>query len=87
MDYTGSLFCFRNVAETRESAAIKGIEQPTTAARIHWKCMTFKCILASVVTVQTIQDRFLFSCIPNGLCYSEISPATHKHSNFDSSMQ
>lgn len=51
MDYTGSLFCFRNAAETRESAAVKRVVQPTRAARTHWKCMTFKCILASVLPV------------------------------------
>lgn len=82
MDYTGSLFCFRHVAETRESAAIKGIIQPTTAARTPWKCMTFNCILASVLTVQTIQYRFLFNCIPKGLCHSEISPPNTETSKF-----
>lgn len=39
--YTDRLFCFRNEAETEESAAIKGIIQPTTAAGTHWKFMTF----------------------------------------------
>lgn len=38
---TDRLFCFRNVAETGENAAIKGIIQPTTAAGTHWKFMTF----------------------------------------------